>query len=112
MIDIDSFVDILYFNAFQKLRLSTYNLSPISFLLMGFTGDSICPLRTVSLHITFGEEPYFKTLTTKFIVVDILSTYNVIFGRPTLNQLKIMLSTYHIVIKFPTRASVEELGAT
>ncbi|RWW01580.1 hypothetical protein GW17_00035377 [Ensete ventricosum] len=34
------------------------------------------------------------------------STYNAIIGRPTLNRLKAVVSTYHQLLKFPTRAGV------
>lgn len=73
MIDTSSFVDLLYFNTFQKLGLSTNNLSSMTFLLMGFTDDSICPLESVSLYVIFGKESYSKMLMTKFIVMDIPS---------------------------------------
>ena len=76
---------------------------------MEFIGDSISPLGTMSLHVTLGDEPCSKTMMTKFIVVDIPSAYNMIISRPTLNRLKAMSSTYHIVIKFPTRIDVGEL---
>ena len=38
----------------------------------------------------------------EFIVVDRPSVYNVILGRPTLNALKAVVSTYHLAMKFPT----------
>ena len=30
------------------------------------------------------------------------SAYNIIIGRPTLNRLKAITSTYHLMMKFPT----------
>lgn len=77
--------------------------------LMRFTGYSIRPLRTTSLHITFGEESCTKTLIARFIVVDVPSVYNMIISRPTLNQLRVMVSTYHQAMKFPTQVGVGEV---
>ena len=37
-----------------------------------------------------------------FLVVDKPSAYNIILGRPTLNAVKAMVSTYHLAMKFPT----------
>ena len=108
MIDICSSIDILYFNAFQKLGLSANNLSPIESSLMVFMGDFIYPLGTISLHITFDEEPCSKIVMTKFIVVKILLAYNVIIGQPTLNRLNAMM-TYYMVMKFSRRTDVGKL---
>lgn len=85
MVDTDSFIDMLYFDAFQKLELMEKELSSMTSTLTGFIGDSICTLGTTNLHITFGDEPFTKTLMSKFMVVDVPSVYNVIIGHPTLN---------------------------
>ncbi|GMN65609.1 hypothetical protein TIFTF001_034668 [Ficus carica] len=42
----------------------------------------------------------------EFIVVDRPSVYNVILGRPTLNAIKEVVSTYHLAMKFPTEGGV------
>ena len=44
-----------------------------------------------------------------FLVVNCLSAYNAILGRSTLNSWKVVTSTYHLMIKFPTDYSVGEL---
>lgn len=73
MIDTGSFVDILYFNAFKKHRLSINNLTHMISSLTRFMGDFISLLGTMSLHIIFDEEPCSKIMMTKFMVVDIHS---------------------------------------
>ncbi|RWW60677.1 hypothetical protein BHE74_00032307 [Ensete ventricosum] len=50
-----------------------------------------------------------KTLMVSFMVVKLSSVYNAIIGRPTLNRLKAVVSTYHRLPKFPTRARVGEV---
>lgn len=73
MIDIGSSIDIPYFDAFQKLEISTNDLTPMAPLLMGFTSNSISPLGIVNLYVMFGDEPYSKMVMTRFLVVDIPS---------------------------------------
>ena len=80
MIDTGSSIDILYFDVFQKLGFTTKDLTPMTSSSTGFTGDSISPLEIMNLHVTFGDNPCFKIVMTKFMVVDILSIYNVIIG--------------------------------
>ena len=41
-----------------------------------------------------------------FLVVDQPSAYNIIVGRPTLNRLKAITSTYHLMMKFPTEKGI------
>jgi hypothetical protein len=42
----------------------------------------------------------------KFLLVDRPSTYNAIFGRTTLNELKAITSTPHLSMKFPTEEGI------
>ncbi|KAL5548398.1 hypothetical protein UlMin_003629 [Ulmus minor] len=37
-----------------------------------------------------------------FVLVDCPSPYNAIIGRPTLNKIRAVTSTYHLLVKFPT----------
>ncbi|RZR97828.1 hypothetical protein BHM03_00027083, partial [Ensete ventricosum] len=104
MVDTGSSADILYFGVFQKLGLTDKDLLPVVTTLTGFTGDLVSPVGTTVLPIIVGEEPRSKTLLVSFIVVALPSAYNAIIGRPTLNKLRAVVSTYHRVMKFPTRA--------
>ncbi|KAJ8470141.1 hypothetical protein OPV22_024484 [Ensete ventricosum] len=109
MIDTGSSADVLYFDAFQRLRLTDLDLTPLTSTLTGFTGDSISPMGTTTIPVTFGGELRSKTLLVSFMVVKLPSAYNAIIGRPTLNRLRAVVSTYHRVLKFPTRAGVGEV---
>ena len=44
-----------------------------------------------------------------FLIVDCPSTYNIILGRPALNRLRAVTSTYHLKLKFPTAHGVGEI---
>nr|XP_009387907.1 PREDICTED: uncharacterized protein LOC103974748 [Musa acuminata subsp. malaccensis] len=108
MVDTGSSADILYLDAFQKLGLSHDALVTMSSALTGFTYKSILPLGTTVLPLTLGEAPRTKTVMITFLVVDLPTAYNAILGRPTLNKLRAVISTYHRTVKFPTRAGVGE----
>ncbi|XP_035542090.1 uncharacterized protein LOC118344798 [Juglans regia] len=43
---------------------------------------------------------------TDFLVIKAPSSYNIILGHSTLNNLRAIISTYHLKIKFPTEAGV------
>ena len=42
----------------------------------------------------------------RFLIVDALSAYNILLGKPTLNVIRVIPSAYHMVIKFPTANGV------
>ncbi|KAJ8514059.1 hypothetical protein OPV22_004493 [Ensete ventricosum] len=109
MIDTGSSTDILYFNAFQRLGLTDLDLAPLTSTLTGFTGDFVSPLGATTIPVTFEGEPRSKTLLVSFMVVKLPSMYNAIIGRPTLNRLRAVVSTYHRILKFPTRTGVGEV---
>lgn len=67
--------------------------------LKGFSGDMVRP---VTLFVLAGKAPYTTSNMTHFIVVKAPSSYNAILGRPTLNNLRVVTSTYHMKMKFPT----------
>ena len=67
------------------------------------------PLGEVTLPVVVGDYPQQITKDVTFLVVDCSSTYNAILGQPTLNSWKAVISTYHLMIKFPTNYGVGEL---
>ena len=52
--------------------------------------------------LTLGDLPCQATTTVRFLIVDALSAYNILLGRPSLNAIRAVPSAYHMVIKFLT----------
>ena len=109
LVDNGSSTDILYYPAFQQIRIDREKLVPINAPLVGFGGTRVFPIGAVTLSVTVGDYPQQITKDVTFLVVDCSSAYNAILGRPTLNLWKAVTSTYHLMIKFPTDYGVGEL---
>uniref|UniRef100_A0A2N9HX06 Uncharacterized protein n=1 Tax=Fagus sylvatica TaxID=28930 RepID=A0A2N9HX06_FAGSY len=109
MVDNGSSADILYLPAYQQMRLDKDKLRPMDAPLVGFTGDKVCPVGIVTLPITVGTHPKTVSKTVDFLVVNCPSAYNAIIGRPTLNRLRAVTSTYHLLLKFPTEHGIGEI---
>ncbi|XP_075483724.1 uncharacterized protein LOC142523878 [Primulina tabacum] len=62
--------------------------------------------REIVLPLTLGSRDLKKTVMTTFSVVDSPSLYNIILGRPAMNELRAVASTYHQKIKFPVGSRV------
>ena len=88
----------------ERERLILTNAS-----IIGFGGTKVYPVGAVTLPVMVGDYPQQITKDVTFLVVDYLSVYNAILGRPTLNSWKAVTSTYHLMIKFPTKYGVGEV---
>ncbi|RRT77229.1 hypothetical protein B296_00027753 [Ensete ventricosum] len=81
----------------------------MSSTVIGCIGDSIAPLGTTILPITIVHKPRSKAVMVTFMVVNLSSAYNVILSWLLLIRLRVIVSTYHRVMKFSTRAGIEEV---
>ena len=79
----------------SDLRLS---LNPI----YGFSEDSIRPIGVFTFPMTVGEYPRQSCVMANFLVIDQLSAFNAVLGRPSLRALMAITSIYHLLMKFPT----------
>ena len=107
--DNESSADILYYPAFQQMRLGQDLLCPVNSLLVGFGGMKVQPIGTATLPVVVWAYPQQITKDVNFLVVDCSSSYNAIIGKPTLNSWKAVTSTYHLSVKFPTEYGVGQV---
>uniref|UniRef100_A0A2N9F8I3 Integrase catalytic domain-containing protein n=1 Tax=Fagus sylvatica TaxID=28930 RepID=A0A2N9F8I3_FAGSY len=91
------------------MKIDKDQLQPIETPLVRFAGTSIYPLGMVTLQIIVGTHPKQAIKKVNFLVVDCPSAYNVIIGRPTLNRLRAVTSTYHLLVRFPTENGIGEM---
>ena len=89
LVDNGSSADILYYLAFQQMRIDKEQLVLTNALLVGFRRTKVYPLGAVTLAITVGDYPQQITKDVTFLVVDCSPAYNAILGRPTLNSWKV-----------------------
>ncbi|KAJ0963165.1 hypothetical protein J5N97_028287 [Dioscorea zingiberensis] len=109
LVDSGSSVVILFWSVFERMRYDADILLPVKSSLVGFSGGVVQPEGMITLPVTVGNSPRSSTVTTNFLVVRCASSYNVILGRPTLNALKAIISTYHLLLKFPTESGSGEV---
>ena len=102
LLDTGASVNIMFAEAFRALSVAEHLLDRSISPLISFSGDIVQPLGSIHLPFTIGTGPYTATITTNFLVVDCPTAYNVIFGRTGINDLKAMVSTHMLLMKFPT----------
>ena len=109
LVDNGSLVDIIYLPAFQQMKLNKERPRSFSSPLVSFIGDKVILKGVVNLTIIAGTYPAQVSKEINFLVVDCLSMYNVILGRPTLNKLKVVMSTYYLKVKFLITHGIGEI---
>ncbi|XP_021631828.1 uncharacterized protein LOC110629220 [Manihot esculenta] len=99
--DIDSYVNLLILNVFNKLDLDKCSLIKVSYPLVGLRDKIIVVLCTINLPLVLGDEKYKRKLYAEFIVVDIPFVYNLILDRLVLNCYGIVINMSAICLKLP-----------
>ncbi|KAM2057855.1 hypothetical protein ACFX16_030495 [Malus domestica] len=92
----------MFAEAFRALNVAKHLPDRSITPLISFSDDTVQPLGSIHLPFTIGTCPYTATITTNFLVVDCPTAYNVIFGRTSINDLKAIVSTHMLLMKFPT----------
>ena len=106
LIDNGSSVDILYFQAFERIGLKVSDLKPSPNPVYNFTGHSVGPLGVISLPMILGEYPRQSCVMVDFLVIDQPSAFNAVLRRPSLRESRVVTSIHHLLMKFPTPLGV------
>ncbi|KAK3016860.1 hypothetical protein RJ639_005981 [Escallonia herrerae] len=109
LVDNGSSADVLFYEAFQRMNIPSDRLRKIDTPLYGFSNHPVVCEGIIALPVTVGAPPNQAKLMLDFVVVRVPSAYNAILGRTALNQLRAVVSTYHMKMKFPTENGVREV---
>ena len=91
------------------MKLDKKRIRPFTSPLVSFIGDRIMSRGIITLTVIVGTYPAQVTKEIDFLIVDCPSTYNIILGKPALNRLRVVTSTYHLKVKFSTTYGVGEI---
>ena len=80
--------------------------------LVGFTEGQGQVDDAIRLQLTTGTQPCVKTMEIDFLVVSTRNNaYNTILGRSSLNKIRAIISTPHLLMKFLTNKGIGQVRA-
>ena len=95
LIDQDNFPNILYWKTFQRLEVSLDIVHPYASPFLDFIGERVETRGYVDFMTTFGQGKLSRSFTIKYLLVDIDTTYFVLIGKKTLNELGAIVTMPH-----------------
>ncbi|XP_023749791.1 uncharacterized protein LOC111898097 [Lactuca sativa] len=98
LVDRVSSVNIVLLDALKRMNILESEIIKRSSVLIGFSGETKHTIREIKLPIYIEGVKYIQT----FCVIDALSSYNVVLGRPWIHEMKEVPSIYLQCVKMPT----------
>ncbi|GKV15413.1 hypothetical protein SLEP1_g26207 [Rubroshorea leprosula] len=109
LVDTGSAPDIMYFHCFESLGLDPALLQKYDGPIYGFNNQPVPVEGVLTLHVAFGSGRTYVTLSVRFLVVKMASSFNIVIGRPTLTEIRAVVSQSHLCMKFPTPMGIATL---
>ncbi|GKV14217.1 hypothetical protein SLEP1_g25120 [Rubroshorea leprosula] len=109
LVDTGSALDIMYYHCFESLRLNPALLQRYDGPIYGFNNQPVPVEGVLTMNVAFGSGRKYVTPSVRFLVVKMASSFNVVIGKPTLTEIRAMVSQSHLCMKFPTPLGVATL---
>jgi hypothetical protein len=106
LIDNGNQPEILFLTAFEKMGYDQKQLREPTKPLYGFGGKRIESVGVITLPVSFGTLKNHRTEYITFDVVDMLYSYNTIFGRGLHNTFEAALHLGYVDLKIPATFGV------
>ncbi|XP_076943802.1 uncharacterized protein LOC143614177 [Bidens hawaiensis] len=105
LIDVGSSVNIIQLEALKRMWIPESEIIKRSSVLVGFIGETKNTVGDIKLPVYVVGVNSIQ----RFCVIDSLSCFNIILGRPWIHDMKVAPSTYHQCVKLPTPWAVVKI---
>ncbi|KAL5577724.1 hypothetical protein UlMin_019423 [Ulmus minor] len=105
LVDNGSSTNVLFLNALKEMKIDESNIHRYATVLVGFSGEQKFTVGDIALPVYASG----INLNVNFAVLDNPSAYNMILGRPWIHKMRTVPSTFHQVVRFPTKWGTKEI---
>ncbi|GKU96129.1 hypothetical protein SLEP1_g9399 [Rubroshorea leprosula] len=109
LVDTGTAPDIMYFHCFKSLGLDPALLQRYDGPIYGFNNQPVPVEGVLTMNVAFGNGWSYVTPSVRFLVVKMASSFNIVIGRPTLTEIRAVVSQSHLCMKFPTPTGIATL---
>ncbi|VFQ91641.1 unnamed protein product [Cuscuta campestris] len=109
LVDTGNSVNVLYLDAFEKLKLCRTRLEPLKTPLSGFTRDSVEAEGSILLTCELGTADQVVQKQMRFVVVNIKCVHSAILGQPGINKVRGVISMADLCMKFYTSGGIGQV---
>ena len=105
LIDGGSSANVIFLDTLKAMGTDISEIVRPTTTLVGFNGD------TTNTHGEIDMFVFAKRVNkqTRFNLIDCKSAYNAIHGRSWIHKMKVVLSTYHQTLKYPSPLGIQEI---
>jgi hypothetical protein len=105
LIDGGAGLSVISYATFKHLQILEFKLAP-SRPFSGVGPNSVYPVGTITLPVTFGAEVNLCTENVQFEVTEVNLPFNTIISRPALYRFMVVAYYGYLVLKMPSPAGV------
>ncbi|GKV01449.1 hypothetical protein SLEP1_g14000 [Rubroshorea leprosula] len=109
LVDTESAPDIMYYHCFESLGLDPSLLQKYDGPIYGFNNQPVLVEGVLKINVAFGSGRTYVTPSVQFLVVKMASSFNIVVGKPTLTEIRAVVSQAHLCMKFPTPMGIATL---
>jgi hypothetical protein len=108
----ESSFDVMYLDAFIKMENIPLYLVKVNILLVRFTGVTMVLKVLMCMRVEFRILSCTTSLMIAFLIVNVLSAYNVKLDRKTIYEFGAIIFIPYLEMKFPTPMTLGKRVAT
>ena len=105
LVDNGSSTKVLFMSTLKEIKVDESNIRHCSTVLVGFSREQKFTIGDITLPVYAGG----VNMNLTFAVLDSPLAYNMILGRPWIHKMREVPSTYHQVVRFPTKWGIKEI---